>query len=251
VVRQERSAHDLPFREHAQISAGGTVGIRLHSGWNIIGVPFDRSVSWNAVVAANGLSGSAAAWEYSGIFSAVSVLEPFHGYYFANTTGIDSLRIPFHSVVSPASRVVDPGLRWKFTIVAQGEWAGGDTIEVGIRPGSLDGLDEFDVPKPPARFAQQSLVMARAAWDSVFTQYMGDFRPELGDGQVWIFTIANARAGKGSIEVRGADVVPSQYDVMLVRPDVPVPQNLPGLSVRRWSLAQGLPPSRRHTGVRS
>jgi hypothetical protein len=209
-----------------QLSVSGTFNARLHTGWNIIGCPFDRSISWSAVIAANGLPPSTVLWDYTGSLVAVSSMEPFHGYYFANSGSLDTLRIPYRAGAVTAKLAEPAGLRWRVKIALVGESEVDSENEFGIMDGTLAERDAEDAPKPPLHFLQTHITMDRPGWDSTFIQYSRDYRPQVGDGQVWPFTVNNPHKGGGVLEFQGIEDIPASYDAVLIRLDSPVPVDL-------------------------
>lgn len=72
--------------------------IQIHSGWNIIGNPFQKKISWNQISQLNRVSGDI--WGFSSQFERSDSLEPFKGYYFYNSASwnLDTLKIPYTSI---------------------------------------------------------------------------------------------------------------------------------------------------------
>ena len=48
------------------LAGDNTYSIPLHTGWNIISNPFERSTNWSAVQTANGLAGNAVIYDWGG-----------------------------------------------------------------------------------------------------------------------------------------------------------------------------------------
>jgi hypothetical protein len=211
------------------VGSDGTYSISLRPGWNIIGNPFDRSVQWSAVLSANSLPSSLQLLAYNGSYVSSSTLEPFAGYYFDNrTAGRTQLKIPYPFGSLKVAEPEPPRLDWKLQIIFESDINTDRENYIGISPDATVEQDDLDVRKPPLFLDQGFLYFDRPTWDSEYRRFAGDFRPSLGDGQVWDFEVSNPRLSQGKITVRGIEQIPLEYDVTLVNLANTVPIDLRG-----------------------
>jgi photosystem II stability/assembly factor-like uncharacterized protein len=211
-----------------QLSSDATYSVSLHSGWNVIGNPFEKSVSWSVILAANGTTASAATriQEYSGSYSTASSLEPYKGYYFFNSGNLGSLKVPypFLGKVQTANQLLP--VDWKIQLDFKSDINDDPENFIGIAPAAKEGIDDLESRKPPLFMDQGFLYFERPDWDKSFSLFSSDFRPSLGEGQMWDFTVRNPRRSIGSIRFSGVDGVPMEYAVKLVNLSNTVPVDL-------------------------
>ncbi|MBM4169755.1 MAG: T9SS type A sorting domain-containing protein, partial [Ignavibacteria bacterium] len=201
------------------LSSDGTYGISLHSGWNIIGNPFDKNVSWGAVLAANGLLQSVQLIDYFGSYGSTSVLEPFRGYYFDNrTSALSSLKIPYPFGLQKTQTEDRPAVDWRLQLIFESDINRDPENYIGIAASARDGFDELETRKPPLFLDQGFLYFSRPEWDPEYSRFSSDYRPSLGEGQTWDFEVSNPRMTVGKVQIRGMEKIPSDYSVLLVNP---------------------------------
>jgi len=213
-----------------KLNADATYSIPLHGGWNIIGNPFDRAVSWAAVVSANvpGLPGLKDYKQSDGYVSS-NTLEPFKGYYFDNqTAGLDSLKLPYPFAGANANlpAVEAPAVDWKVQLIFNSDINRDAENYLGIAPQSRADWDALDSRKPPLFLDQGFLYFSRPAWDADYSRFSADFRPALGEGQVWEFEVSNPRLSEGKIQFKNIEKIPAEYEVLLINLHNTVPIDL-------------------------
>jgi hypothetical protein len=198
-----------------RLETDGTCIISVNQGvWNIIGNPFDVSVTWAAVKQRN--STTANLWSYNGTsgFQQSATMEPFKGYYFfSNTT---ALRIPFPF---PASKVFEsppPAVDWRIQVVLQTDVNEDAENFLGIAPQSSQAADELDQEEPPIPFEQGGLSILRQNSENLRELLSADFRPSLGEGQVWRFEVTNPKRTLGKLRVLGVESLPTGLEIRLV-----------------------------------
>lgn len=198
-----------------QLEADGTCIISVNQGvWNIIGNPFDVAVSWSAVKQRN--STSANLWTYSGTsgFQQSTTLEPFKGYYFySNTT---ALRIPFPFPATKVTESPPPAVDWRIQVVLQTELNEDAQNFVGIAPQSSQSADELDQEEPPVPFEQGGLSILRQNNGNQRELLSADFRPSIGEGQVWHFEVTNPKRTYGRLRVLGIESLPPGLEIRLI-----------------------------------
>lgn len=207
------------------LNSDASFDIQIHIGWNIIGNPFDKNISWQRILETNNLPSNTQLYSYNGSYAASSVLEPFKGYYFFNNSNLTNLKIsyPFGNINptyknTPADWMVK--LNYKSDINEDGE------NYIGIAKSAKNGMDLMDNRKPPLFFDQGFLYFARPEWDNIFQRFSSDIRPEIGDGQIWDFEVSNPRKSNNSISFEGIDKVPNDYRIILINSWNSVPFDL-------------------------
>jgi len=149
--------------------------IPLHEGWNIISNPLSLSVPWDRVRADNGVSAPLYRWE-NGSFARVDTFRTAatgEAFYFNNTTGKDSLTVPYPGSVADrqAAQAAMPEavstLRGASTFRLQAE-ANGTTTSV--RLGYNDGTDAVRHAAPRSSFSDVRLVARGRGKGALATQ---------------------------------------------------------------------------------
>ena len=194
---------------------GATFNIPLHTGWNIIGNPFDKTIPWQAVLAWNNLPPFTLLRGYSNFYTAETQLEPFKGYYFFNETDLSALKLPYpFTIVSSAQPV--PKINWKIQLSLESDINTDPENYIGISPISKYTKDQLDTHKPPLFMDQGFLFFSHPEWNERFDRFSSDFRPILGDGQVWDFEVSNPRMSRCTLHFNGIEGIPSENDVVLI-----------------------------------
>jgi hypothetical protein len=210
------------------LDVDGSYAIGLQDGWNIIGNPFDRAVSWDAVKAVNGLV-SATLFTYLGPsgFQSATQMEPFKGYYLSNLNlSLPVLKVPFPFPGLQVDALPAPRVDWKVQLLFECDINVDSENYVGISPVAKLGLDELDMQKPPPFLDQGSLFFSRPEWESRYGMFGTDFRPVLEDGQVWEFEVLNPRLSMTRLRFLGIEEVPDENDIVLINLHNSIPVNL-------------------------
>ncbi|MFH0991063.1 MAG: FG-GAP-like repeat-containing protein [bacterium] len=209
-----------------QLSSDGTYSINLRSGWNIIGNPFDVAVPWDLIRSVNGFSSNRIISSYEGAagFQSAVTLEPFKGYYFNSAS--TSLKIPYPFPAMNVMPLEQAQIDWKIQLVLETDINKDAENYLGIAPAAKLDLDEFDQPKPPMMFDQGFLYFSRPEWDKRYGYFNTDYRPSVGDGQVWEFVVSNPRRSTFTLRFPDVDNVPLMYDVILICQQNATPRNL-------------------------
>ncbi|WP_022835235.1 FG-GAP-like repeat-containing protein [Salisaeta longa] len=151
----------VPWRVEAQVPTVPLRGdsaavIPVHAGWNIISNPLEKDVLWADVARANG-GALQPLWRFDAGFQQASLFQSARGgegYYFLNTTGRDSLRIPYPGAPTPPiANAEAPTLA---LTVRDGD-GHASTVRVRFRPDARAGTDRFDQFAPTTRFEAVSL----------------------------------------------------------------------------------------------
>ncbi len=201
-------------------------GIPLHVGWNIIGNPFDRPVSWQSVIVANHLVQTAQLEGYSGSYAGSDMMDPFVGYYYFNSGNLASLKIPypFGPEIVPGQQA--PEMTWRMGLEYQSDINSDRENYIGIAPAAKGGIDPLNQHKPPLFLDQGFLYFSRPEWDATYSRFSSDIRPSVGEGQSWEFEVSNPRKSRSTIRVKGIDAVPGNYEVILINKYNSVPVDL-------------------------
>jgi hypothetical protein len=203
----------------ATLDTAGNALVPLHTGWNIITNPFAQAVPWTAVQSVNGQATREPIHGFSGSqgFQTSGTLEPYKGFYFYNTDGVATLRVPYAAT---------SGVLKQSDTLAAGSWTVGIGVStasysdmstrLGIRPDAVDGLDIHDYHKPRAIGVLPSAVFSRPDMDSVAPDFATDFRGQIDRVARWPFELRAPRGNEVQLTFTGIGEVPSDFDVYLV-----------------------------------
>ncbi|MBI5021905.1 MAG: T9SS type A sorting domain-containing protein [Ignavibacteriales bacterium] len=197
------------------LNSDASYNIQIHSGWNIIGNPFDKNIAWQSVIDANSLPASTKLYSYTGSYIEKLALEPFKGYYFFNSSNLTSLKFPYPFGRINVTPKIIPTL-WSVKLNYESDLNHDTENYLGIAPIAKQGMDMLDGRKPPLFLDQGFLYFPRPVWDETFQRFSSDFRPEIGQGQTWDFEVANPRKSLGKIGFDGIDNIPGDYRVILI-----------------------------------
>ena len=201
------------------------LAIPLHTGWNIIGNPFDKDVAWADVLALNGLPPTTQLTMYTGSYGSSSTLSAFNGYYFLNDSDLTTLEIPypFGSVLQPHGK---PATQWTLQLSLRTGTNSDPENYVGIAPTVMKGMNALTYHKPPFFMDQAFLYFRHPEWDPKRPWFSSDFRPELGDGQTWDFEVRNPSSGTASIRTSDVNSLPDGIGAVLINMDNSEPYDL-------------------------
>jgi hypothetical protein len=199
--------------------SGTSVVIPVRAGaWNIITTPVNSSVNWSAIQALNpALSGSTPR-SFNGSYSVATSLTPFDGYYVNIPAGVTEIVFPLGTlkgIAEPQPWIPD----WQLGVRLMSGKAEDNDTRFGIGKGATTGRDRFELAEPPAAFDLPSVYVHRPDWDSTFTRFSDDFRPELGEGQIWDFVINSVDSRKVQLEITGLSQLPEGTDIVLMQPE--------------------------------
>jgi hypothetical protein len=129
----------------------------------------------------------------------------------------------------PSSKVESlplPSIDWKLQLAVEADINKDESNYLGIAPSAKAGANELNEEKPPLFGDLAYLYFSRPEWDPKYRWFSSDFRPAVGDGQVWDLEVSNPRLSNAKISVIGIHSVPAQYDVLLIDPQNTTPINL-------------------------
>jgi photosystem II stability/assembly factor-like uncharacterized protein len=197
------------------LDENGNCLIAVRDGWNIIANPFNVPVTTAAIDAMNAGS-SSEYWTYEGIeqWADSSTLLPFKGYYFKNESGLDFLVFPYPFPARPSYQPVEPPILWKMRVELETNWGNDRQNYIGVSPEASDGADFLDKSKPFGPGSGPYLTFTNnAGTDEAIA---ADFRPGLGEGQIWHFDVVNPLGGESTLRFSRVTGFPSEVNVVLV-----------------------------------
>ncbi len=162
-VQHARSPALAPADAQAAPLTGDAYDIPLHPGWNIIANPFDETVAWADVQAANGITQGL--WRWEGRFLQAGTFAPARSgeaFYFMNATRRPSLTVPYPaSTRAGAAAPADPASLLTLSVYREGVLAA--SVQVGLEDDAAPGLDGYDQLAPPGYFEAAGLRLVRQA----------------------------------------------------------------------------------------
>ncbi len=199
------------------LDTADSYSIDIHSGWNLISNPFEKSVNWASVQAMNGTTQPI--WTFSnGSYSQPLTLDPYRGYYFYNDIGTSLLRIPYvySSAITSAVRVasvVDMNL-----IVALSD--GNEdlsSITVGVK--SAPGTISANIFAPPGNFERVRICVVDSTIRTGWKELVRNYRDTIGTGQQFDFYVKNRMGNNLKLNFDIGQGL-SEYQVYLIDKDL-------------------------------
>ncbi len=138
--------------------------IPLNPGWNIIGNPFERAVSWSAVQQMNAITDPIFAFE--GLWVPSTTMQVNIGYYFFNRSNRTELEIPYpaQAQMAAAAGIETDGndrsgkLRQVSLELYDQESLLGSTV-ILLADDATEGYDKHDHVAPPGTFSSASITL--------------------------------------------------------------------------------------------
>jgi hypothetical protein len=199
------------------LDTADSYSIDIHSGWNLISNPFEKSVDWASVQAMNGTTQPI--WAFSnGSYSQPLTFDPYQGYYFYNDVGSSQLRIPYvysSTVASVANQatVVDKNL-----IVALSDGNENlSSITVGVK--STPGTISADIFAPPGNFEPARICVVDSTIRASWKELVRNYRDTIGTGQQFDFYVKNMTGKRLELSTHVGDEL-NQYEVYLIDKDL-------------------------------
>jgi hypothetical protein len=187
------------------LAGDNTYSISLHSGWNIISNPFERSTSWLDVRNANGLGVNTVIYDWDGTWNTVQTFFPYKGYYFNNTGGLTSLKIPYDPNGTLGKSTGEDQIQIsgendiKFSLNLDGEEK--SKVFIGYNPKSSDDYDIGDYFAPPGDFEEARIVIRNEHLSTDYKYLMKESRSEIGEGQTYNLEFKNISDQDVTLEV--------------------------------------------------
>ena len=177
------------------LTGDSTYSIPLHSGWNIISNPFERSTNWSAVQFANLLAGNGVIYDWGGSWTNPSLFSPYKAYYFNNVNNQTNLWIPYDpsgilGKVSDENTLQIAGEGdIKLILISEGEEK--SKAFIGYNSESTNDFDNQDYFAPPGDFEDARIVIRNSNLSTDYKYLMKESRSEIGEGQIYDLEIKN------------------------------------------------------------
>jgi hypothetical protein len=233
------AAKTKPGITMASVLTDRAVTIQKTRPWSIIASPFDGvDVRLQDIRAMNpSIAASEKLWDFTPEgWRARDTLKPFKGYYLYDSSA--TLKIPFPFPFPPRTEAPTQPFDWKI----QMQLSSGGTVDnenfVGIAPAASVNRDSLESRKPPLVFENGYLYFARPEWDNRYSLFSEDYRPELGEGQVWNFEVSKPTKTDAQIVFRGLQTIPKEYEVALVNEANTIPARLREDSVYSFTIVK-------------
>lgn len=169
--------------------ADNSFAIPLHAGWNLISNPFNRSVNWAAVRALNSLGENQKIYSWSGNWDSLKTqMVPYEGYYFHNSTELDSLKIPYQAgngISKDISEYPDNINEFLKLSVKVNDKTETSEVFLGIDPSAKNEYDEKDYFVPPGDFLMSSVSLLRKELPERSRRFFIEQRPSIEEGQIY------------------------------------------------------------------
>jgi hypothetical protein len=200
------------------LAGDNTYSIALHTGWNIISNPFERSTNWSAVIAANGLAANAVINSWNGSWTQPTSFIPYSAFYFNNTTGLTSLKIPYDpsgtlGKIIEENQIVFSESDLKISLNANGEEK--SKVIIRINTDAINDYDVYDYFAPPGDFEEARIIIVNDKASSDYKYFMIDSRPEIDDGQIYDLKLKNVSNENVTLKIEGLNNYPG-YEYYLI-----------------------------------
>lgn len=197
------------------LSADNSYTIALHQGWNLISNPFNKTIDWNIVKNINGVTQPLNDF-ISGSYSSDSInFEPYKGYYFYNSTGSDSLKIPYTQQFSTTM----PKTAAKTANELELFLVSGKIIKSDVKIGFFEKadfrLDKFDIFSPPSQFCDIYISLYNNQLQTDYKYLRADYRRSIEEGQEYNLIIKNSSGNPLELVENGSDNF-GDYEIYLM-----------------------------------
>lgn len=169
----------------------GSYAIPLHGGWNLMGDPYERDISWNQITQTNSITQPI--YSFDGQYTQSSTLNPYSGYYFYNSTGLGALVIPYPGAAAPAkpSRKNDQGKDDFLSLALQDNGIRLSGASVYFSGSASIGMDNGDIFAPPGGFERAGIRILNQDLPTSYKYLAIDSRPYSDSGQMISLRVIN------------------------------------------------------------
>jgi hypothetical protein len=196
----------------ATLNNNDQISIPLHDGWNLITNPFIENVDWRAVQNLNDVDFTLFGYNTSGKFID-STLVPYQGYHVQNTKGLTELIIPYPG--TGLSLTIELETVWKVSLRIKGNVLDENIVHFGIAHEADHDKDHTEYNMPRLFKETKGAWLNRPEWDKVQPRFASDYRPELGDIQIWTIDTNLPRNEEITLQFSGIKNIPGEYSVIL------------------------------------
>jgi hypothetical protein len=187
VVSKNQINVNIPNVNTVTLAPDNTYSIPLHSDWNLISNPFDKSITWSSIQTENGVTQPIHFYQ-NGSYSNPTNFENYKGYYFFNSGSLTSLKIPYSaSTPLPKQNSVSTELE----IALKADDVQIELINIGVSEDAKQGVDLLDIFSPPSQFCEISMSLFNNELETNYKYLQKDYRTEIGEGQEFSLNVKN------------------------------------------------------------
>jgi hypothetical protein len=189
------------------VDGSQTYSIPLHTGWNIISNPFERSTNWSAVQFTNLLDANDVLYDWGGSWTNPSSFSPYKAYYFNNIKNQLSLWIPYdpNGILGKVSEEKTLQIAkhddLKLSVSMNDEV--NSKIFIGFDSQSSNDFDKHDYFAPPGDFEDARIVIKNKNLSTTYKYLMRESRSEVGEGQIYDLEIKNLTGKELTLNFEG------------------------------------------------
>jgi hypothetical protein len=199
----------------AALNADQSVNIPLHSGWNLITNPFDSTIAWSRIQAADTLTQPI--FTYNGKFDTTLEFQPYVGYYFFNAGNRSYLKIPYVSIYqAEQSSNVLPPTEWSVQIVVSSGTNRDEISWAGVTSSSRQQIIKQNIHKPLAFSSGPQVIFNRPEWDSEYNSFATDIRSPFDTMETWAFDVHADSKLPLHLSFAGLNTIPAGFQAYLV-----------------------------------
>ena len=184
------------------MTSDNTYSIPVHSEWNLISNPFNKSISWNSIQNLNSTVQPIHFFQ-GGSYLTPANFEPYKGYYFFNNTSLTKLIIPYSS--SEALPKQNNASIDELEIILTDEGVQKSSINIGVSEQAQEGMDLMDIYSPPSQFSEVSINLINNKLETDYKLLQKDYRPLTGEGLEFDISVKNISDRHIDMIVNGID----------------------------------------------
>ena len=157
-------------------------------------------------------------YAFNDTFSTSSTFDPYKGYYFYNSESIrNSLEFPYTLLYATFDTLqLQQVYTWKVRIKLTANRIADNSVVLGVSPTARSQTDHFDLRKPRTVTVIPSVYFNRPEWDSNYSIFATDIRPEFDNIESWDFEVRGVHNQPSQLEFRGIEDIPDNFDVFLI-----------------------------------